>query len=424
VYLSASRGADAASAVPSQRVRRRGRWFWRGVAANVVALGAVSLVTDISSEMVTAILPAYLIFGLGLSPLQFGLLDGVYTGVTALVRLVGGHAADRWQRRKLVAGIGYALSAVCKLGLLAAGRSVLALGAVLAVDRTGKGLRTAPRDALISLSSSPHNLGRSFGVHRAMDSAGAFLGPLVAFGLMWATAGAYDAVFVVSFCIAAFAVLLLVLFVRDVRGPLRQRSAVSLRAALRLLRQGEFRRVCLCATLLGLVTLSDSFVYLLLQRRLDIPIEFFPLLPVGTAAAYLLWAVPFGLLADRTSRWAVFLGGHLPVLALYGMLLGPVGGVTLLVSTLALHGLFYAGTDGVLMAFAGPTLPPHLRTSGLALIQTGQAVARLFSSVLFGAAWTAWGMRSALAAAMVALAAAVATALWLIPVRPRVEAGP
>ncbi len=150
MYLAESRSST------STKVERR---RWRRVPANVVALGVVSLVTDISSEMVTAILPLYLVIGLGLNPLQFGLLDGLYAGATAVLRLVGGHVADRWRRLKAVAGIGYGLSAVSKLGLLAAGTSVAAIGGVLAVDRAGKGIRTAPRDALISLSSEPGGAG-------------------------------------------------------------------------------------------------------------------------------------------------------------------------------------------------------------------------------------------------------------------------
>ena len=388
-----------------------------GVAPNVLALGAVSLVTDISSEMVTAVLPMYLIFTLGLSPLQFGALNGMYFGVTALVRLAGGHAADRRQRRKLVAGSGYALSALCKLGLLAAGTSVPALGAVIAADRTGKGLRTAPRDALISLSSTPETLGRSFGVHRALDTTGAFLGPLVAFGLLLAAPGRYDTVFVASFGIAAFAVLMLALLVRDRRQSLDEPQAASLRAALRLLLLPGFRRVCVGAVLLGAVTLSDSFVYLLLQQRLAIAAEYFPLLPLGTAAGYLLLAVPLGRVADRLGRLRVFLGGYGALLGAYLLLFGPLGGAALLVVTLSLHGLFYAATDGVLMAAVGPMLPERLRASGMALVQTGQAVAALASSVLFGAAWDRWGLHPAIALALAALVTTVLAALWILPLR-------
>lgn len=418
MYISSTRQAPAGPGIPvvsessdsPSAARSRA-----AVAPNVLALGSVSLVTDISSEMITAVLPMYVIFTLGLSPLQFGALNGLYFGVTALVRLAGGHAADRWQRRKLVAGSGYALSAVCKLGLLGAGSSVPVLGAVIAADRTGKGLRTGPRDALISLSSTPETLGRSFGVHRALDTIGAFLGPLVAFGLLLAAPDRYDTVFVASFGIAAFGVVMLALLVRDRTQAVDRENPVSVGAALRLLLLPRFRRVCIAALLLGVAALSDAFVYLLLQQRLDISAEYFPLLPLGTTASYLLLAVPFGQLADRVGRIRVFVGGYVALLCAYLMLFGPVGGVVLLLPTLALHGLFYAATDGVLMAAVGPMLPAHLRASGMALIQTGQSLALLASSVLFGAAWDRWGLHAAIAAAVVSLAAAILAALWILP---------
>ncbi|MFI6450673.1 MFS transporter [Streptosporangium amethystogenes] len=395
MYVSANRTADGA--------RPRPLLSW-AVPGNVFALGAVSLVTDISSEMVTAVLPLYLTLFLGLSPLQFGLLDGLSFGVTALVRLAGGNLADRWQRRKLIAGIGYGLSALCKPALPMAGGSVAALGVVIAVDRTGKGLRTAPRDALISLSAPAGRLGQAFGVHRAMDTVGALLGPLVAFAVLTGTGGAYDAVFVVSFCVALLGVLLLVMYVRDRRTPLpAPRPATSPRAALGLLRDAAFRRVCVVAAVLGLVTVGDAFVYLLLQKRGGIDAVYFPLLPIGTAAVYLLLAVPVGRLADRLGRVPVFLAGHAVLIAAYLVLLGPGW----LVAVLILHGTFYAATDGVLMAVAGPMLPEHLRTSGLALLQTGQATTRLLSSVLFGAVWTMWGGTQGLAVMAAGLAACV-----------------
>ncbi|MFE2379385.1 MFS transporter [Streptomyces sp. NPDC059398] len=406
-----SAGGPPADA-PSRSLRARA-----AVAPNVVALGSVSLITDISSEMITAVLPMYVIYTLGLSPLQFGALNGMYFGITAVVRLAGGHAADRWQRRKLVAGSGYALSALCKLGLFAAGASVPALGVVIAADRTGKGLRTGPRDALISLSSTPGTLGRSFGIHRALDTTGAFLGPLVAFALLLADPDRYDTVFVASFCIAAFAVAVLALTVRDRREAQAGPRGATLRAALRLLLLPRFRRVCVGAALLGTVALSDSFVYLLLQERLDIAVAYFPLLPLGTTATYLLLAVPFGQLADRLGRLRVFVGGYGALLGAYLLLFGPLGGAALLIVTLVLHGLFYAATDGVLMAAVGPLLPVELRASGMALIQTGQSVAMLASSVLFGAAWTLWGLHTALAVALAALFTAILAALWILPLR-------
>ena len=404
------------------------------IAANVFALGAVSLVTDVSSEMVTAILPLYLVVGLGLGPAAYGLVDGLYTGATALLRLAGGYLADRIRRRKLVAGIGYAMSAFAKIGLLVAGPSLGGIGAAVIADRAGKGLRTAPRDALITLATPPADLGRAFGVHRAMDSAGAFAGPLVALAVLAGSGQAFDAVFVVSGCVAAIGVLILVLFVRDHRAPAvdpvsavdrmpagrrgagGQRSAaagsngVDLRSAGALLRIAPIRWLLFGAILLGLSTIGDGFVYLLLQRRENLAVGWFPLLAVGTSLAYLLLAVPLGTLADRIGRPVVFLGGYAALAAVYLLLTTRWGGLPALVTVLFLYGVFYAATDGVLMALAAPLLPAELRTTGLALIQTGQALAYLVSSVLFGVAWARWD--AAGATRFAAIAGVVTLAGW------------
>ncbi|GAA3487465.1 MFS transporter [Streptomyces cremeus] len=386
----------------------------RRVPGTVIALGAVSLVTDISSEMVTAVLPLYLVLGLGLTPLQFGFLDGLFNGATALVRLLGGRLADRGGRHKRVAGAGYLLSALSRLGLLLAGGATAGIAASLAADRLGKGVRTAPRDALISLSSPPGELGRSFGVHRAMDTTGALLGPLVAFAVLWATADAYDAVFVVSFCVGLLGVLLLVMYVPAAPAgpPVRTRPATH-----RPLRDPAFRRILYAASLLGAATIGDAFLYLLLQQGLDLPPALFPLLPLGAAVGYLLLSVPAGRIADRTGRRVPFLLGHAALLGAYAVLLGPVTWTTLVV-VLALLGIFYAATDGVLMALAGPVLPAHGRASGFAILQTGQALARLVGAAGFGAAWTFWGSGPALATAAAVLAAALVAAWRVLPASP------
>ncbi|WP_455709524.1 MFS transporter [Micromonospora zamorensis] len=413
VYLSTVSRPAAEEPGPGPRRRR-----FALVSGNVVALGTVSLITDVSAEMVAAVLPLYLVLGLQLSPVAFGVLDGVHTGATALLRVVGGFAADRFRRRKLIAGIGYTLSAVAKLGLLLAGRSIPAIGAVIAVDRLGKGVRSAPRDALITLSSPPEALGRAFGVHRAMDSVGAFLGPLAAFAVLLVVGQSYDAVFVTSFCIAALAVIVLVLFVRErpAGEPTEQPSdpTVSVREAVGLLRDGPARRLVLAAAMLGLATIGDGFVYLLLQRREDLGLRWFPLLAVATSLAYLLLAAPLGVLADRIGRLPVVLGGYTALGATYLLLAGPVDGWPLIALTLALYGAFYAATDGVLIALAGPVLPARLRTTGIALVQTGQALAYLVSSVLFGLAWQAWGPENAIRAAAVAVAGVLVGTLLLL----------
>lgn len=424
MYLSSSRSGDLSTAArprersgsrsgsPSKPRRRVGLI----VAPNVIALGMVSFVTDVSAEMVTAILPVYLVLGLGLSPLAFGMLDGLYNGATAFLRIAGGHIADRTRRHKPVAGFGYGLSAACKLALPAA-HSVPVIGAVIAADRMGKGVRTAPRDALISLSSPTDAQGKAFGVHRAFDTAGALLGPPVAMAVLWFTAQAYDAVFVVSFCLAAFGVLLLCLYVREIPYAATPIAAVPaarprLRDAAGVLRVPAFLRVCVYALVLGAATIGDGMVYLLLQQRVDLRPHLFPLLPFGTALGFLLLAVPIGLIADRVGRLRVFLAGHLFLLLCYLVLLSPVPHGLLIVLPLVLLGVFYAATDGVLMAVAAPHAPSGLRGGSLALVQTGQAAGRAIGAVGFGAAWTAWGPRTALvAAAAVLFAACAATAV-------------
>ncbi|MFB6824362.1 MFS transporter [Streptomyces virginiae] len=420
MYLAANGRPDAPPRPPG--VRRR-------VPAAVLALGTVSLVTDVSSEMVTAVLPLYLVLGLGLTPLQFGFLDGMFNGATALVRLLGGRLADRRGHHKRVAGAGYLLSALSRLGLLLAGGATAGIAAALAADRLGKGVRTAPRDALISLSGPPESLGRSFGVHRAMDTTGALLGPLVAFAVLWATADAYDAVFAVSFCTGLLGVLLLVAYVPAAPGPVARRPvargpvesgptpAPAPPPRRPVLRDPRFRRVLYASALLGATTIGDAFLYLLLLRGLDLPPALFTLLPLGAAAVYLLLAVPAGRLADRTGRRTAFLFGHGALLGAYALLLAPVR-VATVVGVLALLGIFYAATDGVLMALAAPALPAAGRAGGLAVLQTGQALARLLGAAGFGAAWTLWGQRPALWVAALALAGALVAASRILPAAP------
>lgn len=387
----------------------------RRVGGTVVAMGVVSFLTDASAEMVTAVLPLFLILQVGLTPLQYGVVDGIYQGASVLLRLVGGYVADRWRRPKVVCTVGYGLSALTKLGLLGVG-SAASTSLVLAVDRSGKGLRTAPRDAVIAASTRPEFLGRAFGVHRAMDTAGAMLGPLLAFLVLLAVPGDYHPVFVTSFCLAVLGVAVLIVFVPDVRWTAEPGAArVRLRAIGGLLRDRRLRGLAIAAGLLGLVTVSDGFVYLTLQRRLDVPAEVFPLFLLVTSAVYLVLAVPLGRLADRVGRRTVFLAGHAGLVLLYVLLLAPVPAWPACAGCLVLLGVYYAATDGVLSAGAAEILPAHLRASGLALVQTALAGGRLLSSLLFGLLWTVTGgQRSGLATFTVALLVVLPIAVRLL----------
>jgi MFS family permease len=371
------------------------------VGRTVVLLGACSLLTDISSEMVATVLPLYLVYTLGFSPLAYGVVDGLYQGAGALVRLGSGYVGDRFGRHKPVAAFGYGLSAICKPLLILAGPVLGLLSAVILADRAGKGIRTAPRDAMISLSAPAGRLGTAFGVHRAMDSVGAMLGPLLAFVLLAAAPSDFHTIFLVSFFIALLGFGVLVLLV-DEPAVTPQSAQVEerpdLRAAFKLLGRPQFRALTLTASLLGVATISDAFVYLLLRERVDFAPSVFPLLATGTAASYMLLAVPAGRLADRFGRVRMLLAGYALLLGVYVLLLDgtmSTGGVVLV---LALLGAYYAASDGVLAALACSHVPEELRGSGLALIGTATSTTRLLASVAFGALWTIWGIDAAVIA--------------------------
>ncbi|WP_233513863.1 MFS transporter [Micromonospora craterilacus] len=384
----------------------------RRVSTTVVLLGVVSLLTDVSSEMVASILPLYLTAVVGLSPIAYGFLDGIYQGVSAFVRLAGGYAGDRGGQPKWVAVLGYGTSALSRIALLPA-TGFAAITAVVTADRLGKGLRTAPRDALIAQASDPSMLGRSFGVHRTLDTFGAALGPLVAFALLAAVPGSYDSIFVVSFAVAVVGVAVLVLFVPNLKTA-AQGARLGLRRVAAEVSGRRLRRPLLAAGLLGLVTVGDGFLYLALQDRDDFAATWFPLLYVGTSLAYLGLAVPMGRLADRVGRACVLVAGHGALLACYLLAALPAGGLTLTLAVLLCLGVYYAATDGVLPALVSRLVAPEARGSGIAAAQTVVVLARFGSSLLFGLLWSLQGPGASLLLFAGLLATAVPVAAWLL----------
>jgi MFS family permease len=385
------------------------------VPRNVVMLGMVSLLTDVSSEMVATVLPLYLVFTLGASPLVFGAIDGTYRGAAALVQVLSGFSSDRWRRHKEVAGLGYGLSALGKVALVAAGNTIGGIGAIVAVDRVGKGIRTAPRDALISLSSRKDSLATSFGVHRAMDSVGAMLGPLVAFGILLVAPARFDAVFVVStiFALLGLAVLVLTVQGKPRRAP-REGPAPSLRASAGLVKDPRFYPLLLAAAGLSIASVSDALIYVGLQRSIDFEPAVFPLLYVITAVAFMGLAIPFGQLADRVGKVPVLLAGHALLFVVYGVLLLTSVGYGLLIVCLLALGGYFAATEGVMTALAGALLPEKLQASGIGILITVVSLGRLLSSVAFGALWFAIGLQSAVLVFASALAIAMIAAAPLL----------
>lgn len=364
------------------------------ISPTVWKLGLTSFFTDISSEMVSSILPLYFMLYLHFSPLEFGVLDGIYQGAAvALLSLAAGVFADRWRLLKEVAVAGYAFSAVSKLGLLAFGSSWTSIAATLTLDRVGKGIRTAPRDAMISLNSHPDSLGTSFAVHRSLDTGGAVLGPLVAFLLLWSSPHAFNLVLMTSFCIALIGVGLIGLLVNRPRLS-APTSFASFQLSMGLWKQASFRVVVIAGALLALVTASDGFLYLVLQKNTSSPASSFPLFAFVTSSFYLVLSVPTGRLADKWGRRKVFLLGYSLVLLAYAILLTPGLPNVLQFAVLGLLGTYYAATDGIIAAMTSAVLSPELRTSGLAVLNTVVSLARLISSVLFGWLWLSGAMKT------------------------------
>jgi len=402
----------------SRDKRPRFRFTRPQVSQTVLMLGLTSMFTDISSEMVTTILPMYLVLNLHLSPLAFGAIDGLYLGGAAIVRLLSGFIADRSRRYKEIAVAGYSLSAISRLAMLLVGNVWTLLVTVIFIDRIGKGIRTSPRDAMISLNSDRDTLATSFGVHRALDTAGAMIGPLVAFALLTLTPGSYDAIFVVSLCFAVIGLGVVSLFVQNPPGALavagtEEASPPARQSALSLVRTSRFGPLLIIGTCLSLATMSDGFLYLTLQRRLDFNVGLFPLLYVATALIFMILAIPMGMLADRIGRGRVFIGGYILLLAVYGLLLAPWYGAAQVLVYLVLLGAYYAATEGVLIAMASAILPEDVRTSGIALLTTATNLARLMASILFGLLWTWQGVSTAIWFFIAGLVATTVLAAYL-----------
>lgn len=407
VLTRAQKRAPNAASPGTSRPRSRARWM-PAVSSTVWALGVTSLFTDISSEMIASILPMYLVVQLGMQPFAFGIVDGIYQGTAALVRVAAGVIADRWRRYKEAAALGYGLSALCRVALMAAGGSWGAITGIVAVDRIGKGIRTAPRDALISLRTPTEELATAFGVHRGLDAAGAMLGPLLAFFLLVQMPGRFDVLFAASFLVAVIGLAVILLFVEPLTPTEVKSMPAARRAAMvNVLRAPDFRAIVAAAFLLAIPTVSDGFIYLSLQRQTGVGAAAFPLYFVGASLFTAVFSVPFGRAADRIGRRSILFAGYLLLAGAYLMLLtGSARPVAALV-TLALVGAYYAATDGVLTAMAAAVLPADASGSGLSYLATATNVGRVLASAMFGLLWARGGLTAALWVYFAALVVAI-----------------
>ena len=382
---------------------------------------------DISAEMVTAVVPLFLTATLGLSPAGFGLFAFSNEIARATLPIVGGAVADRTQRPKETAAAGYGISALTRAGL--AGSALFGLWAIpfLLLDRLGKGLRTAPRDAMITLATPKEAWGAAFGIHRTMDAAGALIGPIIAGIILWQLPGSFDSVFVVSlaFGLLGFAVISIA-----VRNPKTTRSRSGSSAWQTLFGHWKvpgFRRIAVIAGALGLFTIGDSFIYLVIadlaQEGETVGVsdvaKWFAYLSAGTAFVFVLTATPLGRIADKVGRGRMWIAGHLILVAVYAALwMGPTSasGVILV---LVLLGLYYAATDGMMPALVAGVASRDSRSGAIALVSTVQAGARAVSALVFGLIWVASGADRGLLVAGVGLLAMVATSSIFAVLRPK-----
>lgn len=385
----------------------------------IIWLGIVSMVTDISSESVAAVLPLYVTGFLGLSTIAFGVIDGINQGASAIVRIGAGWASDRSGHPKRVAVAGYGLSMLARIGFLFAG-GFWAVAGIVTGDRIGKGIRTAPRDAMISAAAQPDYLARSFGMHRMLDNIGAAVGPLLAFLILMLIPNGFTTVFVVSLAFSVIGVAVLILMVpgrsRNAPPPAAAAAPFFRRPQLKWshLKHRGLARLMLTAGLLGVLTIGDGFIYLLLQSRESFAVQWFPLLYVGTNVAFLLFAIPLGRLADRIGRVKVFLAGHIALLLCYLLAGLPAGGITATLGCLLLLGLFYAATDGVLAALVSRLATPGSLGTALGTAQTIVALSRMASAAGFGVLWYALGAETAVMAVAVLLAIALGASAMLL----------
>lgn len=354
--------------------------MFSGISANVLMLGLVSFLTDVSSEMIYPLLPLFITGVLGAGPAFLGMIEGVAESTAALLKLVSGIACDRIRGRKGLVLAGYALSSLSR-PLIALAASPLAVLAVRFSDRVGKGIRTSPRDALIADSTDAAMRGKAFGFHRSLDHAGAIVGPLLATALMAWFVTDLRMVFWLAAIPGVLAVALIVFKVRDVPHPVTTGN-------LQTVKMAPPRHIKGYLLILLLFTLGNSSdVFLLLRAgQLGVTPARIPLLWTFFHVVKMCSAMPFGTLSDRIGRRGVIIAGWAVYTIAYT-------GFALAASELhiwllfAWYGLFYGMTEGVEKAYLADLAAPAERGNAFGWYNFAVGVGALPASLLFGMIW-------------------------------------
>jgi MFS family permease len=391
---------------------------WRRIPGSVWALGIVSMLMDISSEMIHALLPLYLVVGLGASALAVGVIEGIAEATALIVRIFSGALSDRLGHRKWLAALGYGLAAVTK-PVFPLAPSIGWLFAARFIDRIGKGIRGSPRDALIADVTPPDLRGASFGLRQSLDTIGAFIGPLAAVVLMLLTGDNFTLVFWFAVIPAFLSFAVIALVVREPERPadLRPVPAPLSRAEIARL-GGAFWIVATIAGLFTLARFSEAFL-LLRAQSVGMALAFVPLILVAMNVVYALAAWPAGALSDRIGRY-VLLSCGFAILIVADLVLAFAPNVATVVLGAALWGLHMGLTQGVLASLVADTAPADLRGTAFGMFNLVAGVATVAASVVAGALWDVVGPQ----VTFIAGAIFTALALAVVPLLRRSVAIP
>ena len=380
------------------------------IPAGVWALGFVSLLMDVSSEMIHALLPVYLVTALGASMVAVGAIEGVAESTALIVKIFSGALSDWLGRRKWLAASGYALAAVTKPAFPLA-QNIDTLIAARFIDRIGKGIRGAPRDALVADIAPPALRGAAFGLRQSLDTVGAFIGPAVAVALMWTSGDDFKLVFWVAVAPAFLAVALLLAVVEEPERPggLRKvRFPLHIDELTRL--SGAFWLVTLVGAAFALARFSESFL-ILKAREEGLPAALSPLVLVAMNVVYALSAYPAGALSDRCNRLVILALALALLVGADVFLAAPLGLSGAAVGVL-LWGLHMGLSQGLLATLVADVAAPELRGSAFGMFNLIGGAATLAASLIAGALWDRFGAPATFSAgAVFAALAALGLAL-------------